>query len=673
MSEIDYRLIKIDLDTGKTIAETSIPKRPMKIRMSPDGKYLACHYSGYYDMTQDEEKDQIAIMKSEDLSTVGSIEREFINDFCFDQSDRILLCGFRQKPEQRDIAVRGRVDYVDNGNRLLLAFARNRDLVLSCYDAESCREAWRREEKVNAGGTPRIKITNENDALGKAIICTLGNSLVITDMEGREIATLHSFSSVVEEGSYDNDLVTVLEDGGITIWTYDNDHEFESITEYNTLLGPVIEYTETDNGSFAISTDSKSHAYKEILTQYQSNYCDPEWEAYVYEGAEDPQGARAEGTSSRTAASKASMGLIDADHYKDSFVEIRSELSGNRKDDLDKITEIIVRDISSGTILMEHDLISSSRREDSADEPQYTEFLYSGIDWERGKAYFLDNNDFMELTLLSVDLEGGKEEKIPLKIKRTDGTEIDPDYPPMYEIVSPVDLYSAYLGTAGIYSFDDRYIYYAAFEGAYPVTEEDYKIRMVVMKADPETGETIVSGIADLEHDFDFNLYANVRLNAASRRLACYENSRLTCYDFSGRVVWTGDELSYEPAGFTITDDGDVIALEKTGTEAMLHIYSKGSGKETATSNLGTAVLLSHEKLACEELSDEERMVIVGDDAFLLDSRTWELRTSIIDNFITYSPNAGQFMLGDADKRQIGHAPYRTLKEMIAEAGMVLK
>ncbi len=68
-----------------------------------------------------------------------------------------------------------------------------------------------------------------------------------------------------------------------------------------------------------------------------------------------------------------------------------------------------------------------------------------------------------------------------------------------------------------------------------------------------------------------------------------------------------------------------------------------------------------------------KRLVVVWDDAYLLDSKTWELRTSINDNFITYSPNAKQFMLGDADERMTGHAPYRTLKEMIAEAMMVLE
>ena len=168
-------------------------------------------------------------------------------------------------------------------------------------------------------------------------------------------------------------------------------------------------------------------------------------------------------------------------------------------------------------------------------------------------------------------------------------------------------------------------------------------------------------------------MYAKLRLNASCGRLVCYENARLTCYDLGGRVIWTGDELTYEPAGFTITDDGDVISLEKTGTEAELHVYSKGNGKEAASSDLGTAVLLSYEKLECEELSSDERMVIIGDDAYLLDSKTWELRTSINDNFITYSPAARQFMLGDADEWQTGHAPYRTLKEMIDEARAVLE
>ena len=658
VSEIDYRIMKIDLDTGKTLAETPAPRRPVKIRMSPDGNYLACHYTSYYDLQRDEEDDQVVIMKAEDLSTVGSIGREFVSDLCFDRSDRILICGFGQKPAQGDTAVYGKVDFIDNGSRSLFAFSQDRELVLSCYDAESCGEVWSREAKINAGGTPWLRITSENDALSNAIICTLGNSLFITDAEGEEIGSLHALSSVVEEGSNDIGLVTVLDDGGMTSWTYDHEHGFESTTRYNTLLGPVIEYADVGNQSFAISTDSESNAYKEILTQYQSDDCDPKWEAYEYNKAADSQ---------------ASMGLIDADYYKDSFVEIRSELSGNRKDDLDKKTEIIVRDIGSGSILTEHELVASSLREDSADEAQYTEFLYSGLDRERGKAYFLDNNSYLELTLMSVDLEDGTEEKIPLKMKLAGGEEIDPDQPALYDIASPVDLYTAYLGTAGIYSIDDGYIYYPAFEGAYHVQEGRYMVRLVVLKADPETGETTVSGIMDLADDFDTSMYAMVRLNAACERLVCYENARLTCYDLGGRVIWTGDELTYEPAGFTITDDGDVISLEKTGTEAELHIYSKVDGRETASSELGAAVLLSYEKLSCEELSGDERMVVVGDDAYLLDSKTWELRTAINDNFITYSPAAGQFMLGDADEKLTGHAPYRTLKEMIDEAGAVLE
>ena len=62
VSEIDYRIMKIDLDTGKTLAETPAPRRPVKIRMSPDGEYLACHYTSYYDLQRDEEDDQVVIL-----------------------------------------------------------------------------------------------------------------------------------------------------------------------------------------------------------------------------------------------------------------------------------------------------------------------------------------------------------------------------------------------------------------------------------------------------------------------------------------------------------------------------------------------------------------------------------------------------------------------------------
>lgn len=649
VSDISFRIVGINIKSGKVIAEAPAPRRPVKMCVSPDGKHIACCYTDIYDLGDESGDDSVIVMKTDDLSVTGSIKCAFAADCTFDSMNHLIIGGFDEKPEKGDSSNYGSLDYTSNGSRVIYTFTKDRNLILTCYDTATNEELWRKEKSINTGGFPKTFYTEGDVMFSNAVFCNVGNTLLITGSDGKELAYLHTLSNIVDQSCGKAFMASVLDDGRIMSWTYDDDGKLFSITGSKMLLGPVVDCTEAGGYTFTLSTDSESNTFREILTQYVEKGIDSKWEAYEYGGSSDPE---------------EESELIDADHYKDSFVEIRRGRSGY---------EIVVRDVSSGKILRDINTAAPSPREDSTDGSQVTQFRYSGQDREKGKVYFLDNNNFLELRLLSVDLETGKETEIPLTMVSETETKAERKLPSLYEILQPIDLYSDYAGMAGIFSLDSKNIYYAAMEAVENESQDSFQYHVVVLKVDPGTGETSVSSIKDPADDFDNALYANTRLNAACGRLIVYENSGMTSYDLSGKKIWTGEDLTYEPVGFTCADDGTVVALEKDGSEAILHIYSSRDGSETAVESLGSVNLLSHEKMDCMDMSDQEKMITAGDDAYLADSRTWDLRTVISDNYIAFSPETGQFMLGDVEAKETGHAPYRTLEDMIAEAGEMLE
>ena len=658
ISEISFRIQRIDLKTGKTEAETAAPMRPAKIMLSPNGKYLVCSYSRYYDSMArtGATEDKVTVYNAEDLSNIGSVSSTFISDAGFDNQDRLVLCGYDELPEGAESSLFSLVNYTIRGSNRIYTFSSERNLELKCFDPDTCSELWSQTRKIHASGVPWLAITEKESLMSNAVICAAGNNILITDADGKEIETLSALSSVVKIGCPTDSLIAVLDDGELTVWRY-NDHKLQAITEYNVLLGPVTDYVAVGKYAFTVSTDSDSSSSQEILTQYDESGIDPQWEAYEYDS--DNSGTDA-------------MKPVDTEWLGDSFVEIRMTDAASNKAASSRTAEIIVRDISSGSIVHKHNVDLASFQDKAATEDnKYKPYRYSGIDRERGKVYFLDNDSFLIQTLLSVDLETGKEEKVTLNVIPAEDVVKDDKVPILYDILSPIDLYSAYEDTAGIFSIEKGHIYYAAMEGSACETEEgaQYLTHIIVLEVDPDTGETAVHRIISPLDEFENSLYVKFRINAACDRLISSDDSRFTAYGFDGKTIWSGEELPYEPAGFTCADDGTVIALENGGSESVIHVYSPQDGSEKASISLGAAQLLSHEKMDCMNISDEDKLIVVGDDAFLVDNITWELRSSISDSYIAYNPQVKQFMLGLADERMTGHVPYRTLEEMITEAG----
>ena len=662
VSDIEYKILRIDLSSGKTTAETTAPRRPTQLKLSADGEYIACCYSDFYDFETEgfeASDDQVVIMDSDDLSTAGSVSRAFVSDFCFDGSGNLLLCGFDRKPVNNDTSLFGKINYTDNGTGYSLSLAVDRNLELQCLNSPSCSELWSREYSVQTSGAPTLSVTADEAMISNAVICAMGNTMIITDADGRDIASLHPLSAITMPYCSEEGLLAVLDNGAITTWTYKDDRSLQAITGFNLLLGPVVSYTEAGEYMFAVSIDQESNASSEIMTQYQKGRQDPAWESYEYDES--------------SYAERGEMTLLDDRSSGESFIEIRGEEKDAAEADRERMAEILVRDSNTGKVLKRHTPVISSLREDTdADEPQYTEFRYSGTDTERGKVYFLDNKEFLELTLLTVDIETGKEEKTVLNTNKPGSNGLF-SYPLAYDILQPVDLYNAYVGTAGIYDLDGEHINYAAMEASYSKEVDDYVFGMVILDADPETGEITVHKITEPAKEFEGTLYGNVRINSVCRRLTCLEGTHFTTYDYTGKKIWSGEELRYEPAGFTLSDDGTVTALERKGSAGVLHFYDPKKGSEKTSASTGSVNILSHEKMACEDISDEERLVIAGDDAYIIDIENLELRTAINDTFIAYNPETRQFMLGDPDDRETGHVPYRTLQQMVDEANKYLE
>ena len=656
-SDMRFKIMQIDLSTGKVTAETEAPMRPAKIRISDDGKYIACCYSSYYGvdgMNADTEEDKVVILDAGDLSTAGSISNPYISDFVFDSKGRMLVCGFDSMPEAADTALPGLVFSTDNGTRAIHSFTADRNLVLSCYEAETWNEKWSRKDKIHAGGIPRLTLTADDELFSNAVICMTGNTMLITDSEGRELERLHPLSAVTLAACGENYLTALLDDGEMTTWTYDKDHKLNAYTEYNVMMGPVVDYTATRQYGFAVSADTDSSSNTEILTQYRDGGTDSRWKTYAGSGNE---------------YENSSMKRTDTCYCGDTLVEVFTETAENPDVISERSAEIVVRESAGGKVLNKYEVTTSYPREgSSSEEPEYTNFLYSGTDVKKGKVYFLDNREFEELTLMSVDLNSGKEEKMPLTVTKSDGVQVAPGDQWICDMLRPVDLYSGYENYAGVFSIDGKHISYAAYEGGFFKDSSAPECFIAVVGVDPVTGEATVTRAGESVSRPDVTMYGKVRINSECRRLIMHKDTHFECLDYDGHPVWSGDDLSYDPAGFTIADDGTLIVLEKNGSSGILHIYKAADGRETAATNLGPVNILSHEKMSCSVLSDDETLVSAGDDAYLLDNDTWGLRTVIGDTFITYDETGRQFMLKRKDNGVTGNVPYRSLQEMIAEA-----
>ena len=83
------------------------------------------------------------------------------------------------------------------------------------------------------------------------------------------------------------------------------------------------------------------------------------------------------------------MTLLDACSFGESFIEIRSEEQDDGNAGRERVAEILVRDSNTGKIQKQYTPVISSLREDSGEEePQYSEFRYSGTDTEKGYTSF---------------------------------------------------------------------------------------------------------------------------------------------------------------------------------------------------------------------------------------------------------------------------------------------
>ena len=656
--ELSFKIQCISLNEGKVIAEMDAPARPVRMQMSLDLKYLACCYSEFYDFRENKDPDQdlVVIADADDLSIVGSFSKPFVSDIVFNSNNQLIVCGFDSMPDPRDDSADETVDFSGTGKRTLLTFANTHNITLSCFDASSCEEQWSKEYKVHANGKPWLVIGDPGTTVDNVIICTVGNVMLITDDSGKDITTLHPLSEVEENLYLDGEIQSVLNDGEIALWDSETG---EMVTGHNMLHGPILDMDVAGDSFFIMSTNTELGASNEIVTQYAGLGIDPAWQNYEY-GKDDP--------------GHGEMKFVAAGSYEDSFIEIRREQPEEDENRDGLVTEILVRDSITGKINKRHIVTTTIRNgEDSSGNPEYQEFLFSGIDSDRGKVYFLDNASFFNMTLMSVDLVTGDEEQIPLIISSGE-TEQEQIIPKQYFVVDPSELYSAYSDMAGIFSVHDGNVYYTVIEriGGFKMTGSDYQFVTCILSVDPETGFSRIQEVRDASDEQIEDLFNNTRINAASSTIVMLKDTGFLSMDFDGDVNWTGEKLNYKPAGFTCADDGTVIALETGYNEARLHIYSAKDGSEVKTVGLGTGNIGSHEKMDWCMLSDDEQLVIAGDDAFLLDSRTWELRSVINDVYITYNPDTKQFMLGNAGEKNTGHVPYRSLDEMITEAQKLL-
>jgi len=635
--ETIYEIARVDLDSGKIERECRIDGYPDFVRISSDGKHLAYVDTGFE--LDDEEgyiygPDTLLVIDTGDeagAENAETFEMPYITGLEFYDDTRLMVSSLDERPEDDDLSQYGSVDYVGTGRRTHYSIAAEKTIRLSMINTESGSQVWGNEFSVFGSGSGTLLIEDNKDAAWD-IIYLLGDNAVLFDEKGTMLASIPMSSNIIALFNKENMIRAVHFNGELSSYDISTG---ELATVHNLVIDPVSMTHVCNNESlFVASLDMTGMSQAETVTQYKVTGSDEAWIAYEYGEDTEVNGLGYERAEAIEAASDGR------------FVEIRYDW-GDGRDDSE--IQILVRDSEDGKILL-NKVISTKSEEDYYEGCRLE---YSGISAAGDKVYFADDHAESEMKLLSIDLEDGSEELID--VKPVNNGYID---------VLTTD-YNDVLGI-GEYSIDEDHIHYLIRYMDYPGCSEYGDL--IVVSVDPETGETEKHKIRPLTEDEEFG-YVSFAINGACERVLCIEPSedggrKAVCYDFDGNIAWENGSAPESIMGIMITDEGGAVILEDQQGKGVLHFYSDKDGSETATAEID-GVSLGKSKLTMSRVSDDEYLLTAGNEAFLLDAETLEVRTVLSEVYLAYDPVNKIFMLGDKYRQETGHVPYRSLDEMI--------
>lgn len=652
-----YELQKIDLRTGDIAERHSINDRPLFIRVSDDGRYLSyVESTAYMDehFVFHEGPDRLMIADTKDAAgfeNAKMIEKACITDVCFDSNNRIIVCGFDERPSEDDLSQYSHIDFVGNDHRNLFSISKDREIRMSSLDAVTGQELWENKYQITGSGTPGIMLRQDGES-GWDIICAMWNTIFMTDRDGKDLKRLE-LPGCIESFFNRDSLVRATTFNG-EMCAYDTENGQLHIT-YNLLNGPVRGSFCRDNEDFfMVTSDMSGMGQSETVTQYRVIGADPAWEPYGY--------------SDKYAEDDVAAYFVTAEHTADGkIVEIREDERRSRETNN---TRVLVRNSDDGKIVSDFALQTFALDGSGYYENCYLK--YSGISTDGKKIYFMDDVGYDSLKVLTADLDGKKEKLTDVKLD-------DEGEENIYHIIQSD--YSSVLKIGDYHIADDK-IWCMARRSDSDTDLEAESIEpidtLLAVGIDPETGEVEKHEITLLGESEKTRIQG--KINGECRRLLCLETAddengrlKMVCYDFDGNIVWENDAIPQTITGMLLADDGSAVIFEETQNNAKAHFYSSKDGSEEASPVLEGVSTQHHEEISFTRLSEKENLLTAGNDAFILDAETFEPLSVIAESYITYDPVNKIFMLGDARGKETGHVPYRSLDDMIKEARAVIE
>ena len=649
-----YELARVDLDKGQTAEVSPVAETPKYMEVSPDGRYLAYVMDGYRYIPETDEEirepEALYIADTQDTDSFGKpavFKKPVITDINYIDDTKLVVSGLDEKPDDSDLARYQSMDNIGYGYRMMYSMAKERGVNISAIDAASGSQLWERGYTIFGSGTGSL-IPREEGQTGWDAVFVLGDTVIVLDGDGGEVARFNTSANVRAFYNRDDMIRVVTYGGDLSAYTIS---EASMVTMYNRISGPVDTTEISDSGYiFVTSSDTTGMSSAEMVTQYAVRGSDEAWEPYEYGDDTKVDGKEYDDV----------VAIVPASDGR--FVEIREDMfSSFDEEDI----QILVRDSASGEILL-NKLIRSKSAEDFFEDYADIEdcdFDYSGLSESGDKIYFAYCDFYSNVRILTVDLQDGSEQVTELSLG-------DPeDEYGEYDLVP-----SGYSNIVGVCEFSvyGGRIHYLARHRKEVESEDwfDYEYDLLVLSIDPETGdaeEHVIKQLGDNEH------YGSLpcRVNGACGRVICLDTDEeesvtgMTCYDFNGKTLWSNDSIPENVSGLLLTDDGQVIIMENLQGGAVIRFYSAKDGKETSAEQIDGVELLSSEELGFCVMSDDECLLTTGNDAYILDNETYEVRTVIAGAFVAYDPVNRLFMLGNSNSQETGHVPYRTLDEIM--------
>lgn len=639
-----YSILRIDTGKGKIISTFDINVAPIQIALAYDKNLLSYYY--YEETSDDKDKESAYVFKV--ISTLSGEEissgrANCITDICFSRQDDVIISGLSEKPDPKawsnDVYSKG----FYYGVHQVLSIKDNRTMVVSCIDPENGSELWKVEKKSYSNGLPFIR--HGVGEYKNCLFCTTGGNVLVINDEGNIIKDFELESPVAcflqDEAEILLDSIRMISSNGdaFVFSSDDSLYIMRNILMDNIIFSCISKADDIWN-IFILTDSTKNESAKMCtLTQYSGRTGDPKMKEYTHEGDKEWESYKYKS--------------IAVEPYRNNFLEIlcSEDYSGEVTE---TTTHLVMRNSEDGKILFTKDILTEK---DIGEKVLPIDYSFCGVDEKSGKAYWVDLESENSPSMLTIDLKDGSDSYTDLTLALGDYT-YKKGKDEIRFTMSNYD--NVYLTTCRVNGGKLHCIVNG--------TLEDKSLNMTLV-IDPRTGK------GELSKNDIMNGCPCLLDTSLEKRIAVGFGDKMLCIDYqSGKELWKTNKISSSDIrGLSISEDGTLAEAEgKDKFSSLIQFFDVKNGKKKGELTIDYSPE-DLEFMQIRDISDNEYLLSFPKYGYLIDKKTFRIRSTISGIYISYNPNTRLFLIGDENAGDIGVAPYRSLKDMIKEGEELLQ